>query len=185
MIQYLRNCLKEKVSSSYRTEDRLSSSTTKKVLVVRFDREIVRGFANLSVYLQPTGVEMISPEGAIAQIPYRQIKSVCFVKDLEGKPVFDERREFLGRPKSAGLWLALRFRDGDKLEGTLANDLLQIEPYGVTFVPPEANGNTQRVFVPREALSEITVLGVVSSPLRKKKPPASIPLEQIQLFADE
>jgi hypothetical protein len=41
--------------------------------------------------------------------------------------------------------------------------------------PPESDANNQRVFVPRQALRNIQVLGVVGSPLRgkrKKIPPA-------------
>lgn len=151
--------------------------------MVRFDREVLPGFINLATYLQPQGVELLSRDGTVSLIPFRQVKAVCFVKDWDGETVFNERREFLGRPKNAGLWIRVRFRDNDVLEGTVANDLLQVESAGVTFVPPEANGNTQRVFSPREALTAVAVLGVVGSPLRRKKPPA--PIEQIQLFNDD
>ena len=47
--------------------------------------------------------------------------------------------------------------------------------------PPNPGINNQRVFVPRAALTELQVLGVVGSPLRlpKVKPK---PKEQIELF---
>ena len=151
--------------------------------MVRFDREVLQGFINPGSFLQSTGVELLSRDGAVSVVPYRQIKAVCFVKDWDGPTVLDERREFLGRPKNAGLWIQVRFRDGDTLEGTVANDLLLMDPAGVTFVPPEANGNSQKVFSPREALVSVAVLGVVGSPLRRRKPAAAV--EQINLFNED
>lgn len=129
---------------------------------------------------------MLSPDGSLSVIPYQQVKMVCFVRDLEGPSLLTERREFLARPKTMGLWVGLTFRDGDRLEGTVPNNLLLIEPDGFALTPPEASGNTQRVFAPRQALTEIQVLGVVGSPQRpssrKKKPQ---PSEQIRLFSED
>jgi hypothetical protein len=155
--------------------------------VIRFDREAMRGYVNAQTYLQPGGIEVLSPDGGVAVVPFRQVKAVCFVKDWDGKPVFSERKEFLGRPKSAGLWIGLKLRDGDRLEGLIANDLLQIEPAGYSLTPPEATGNTNRVFLPREAVAEIKVLGVVGSPLRGRRERAqpAAPEEQISLFAED
>lgn len=91
---------------------------------------------------------------------------------------------FLTRPKTGGLWVRLIFRDGDQLEATLSNNLLQVEPRGVTVTLPDLNGNCQRAFVPREALRELQVLGVVGSPLRReaKQKPRPADREQIKLF---
>jgi hypothetical protein len=63
----------------------------------------------------------------------------------------------------------------------MPNNLLQVERYGFTVVPPDSASNQQRIFAPREALRAVEVLGVVGSPLkrRKTKPGAK---EQISLF---
>lgn len=151
--------------------------------MVRFDREVLTGFINPGSFAQPAGIELLTRDGTVTTVPYRQVKAVCFVRDWSGANVLEERREFLGRPKSAGLWIRVRFRDGDTLEGTVANDLLLVDSSGLTFVPPEANGNTQRVFSPREAMASVAVLGVIGSPLKRRK--AAPPVEQIQLFRDE
>ena len=82
---------------------------------------------------------------------------------------------FNARPKTAGLWVRLTFRDNDLLEGILPNDLLQLEPNGFSIMPPDLTGNSQRLFVPRQALREITVLGVVGSALRTKAAPRKGP----------
>jgi len=48
-------------------------------------------------------------------------------------------------------------------------------------VPPDPTSSNQRVFVPRAALADVQVLGVVGSPLRPAKPKPK-PKDQIELF---
>jgi hypothetical protein len=158
----------------------LAASTTKKAVVRRFDREPLCGYVNPVSFLQPGGVELLSVEGNIAAIPYADIKTIAFVRDFTPSDQ-PERRVFQTRPKMEGLWVVLQFRDGDALEGIMPNNLLQVEHYGFTIVPPDSASNHQRIFAPREALRAVEVLGVVGSPLnrRKAKPGAK---EQISLF---
>ena len=60
--------------------------------------------------------------------------------------------------------MRLLFRDGDSLEGMLANNLMLVEPAGFSVVPPDPTFQNQRVFVPRRALESVQVLGVIGSP---------------------
>ena len=160
----------------------MAGSTTKKAIVRRYEKEAVAGWVNPTSYLQPLGVEVLMPDGrTIALIPYGEIKTVSFVREFSSLET--ERRTFLTRPKMEGLWVNLRFRDGELLEGILPNNLLLVELAGFTVIPPDPYGNQQRVFIPRAALQTIEVLGVVGSPLakRKAKPVAK---EQGRLFEE-
>ena len=162
----------------------MARSTTKQAIVERFEKESVSGYINPVSFLQPAGIEMLSAQGNMITLPYAEIKTVSFVRDFlaenAGEP---ERRVFLTRPKMDGLWVRLAFRDDDILEGVLPNNLLQLEHYGFTVIPPDSYSNRQRVFIPRAALRSVEVLGVVGSPLtkRKAKPAAK---EQIGLFEE-
>ena len=158
----------------------MAASTTKKVLVRRFEREALRGYVNPVSFLQPEGLELLSENGNVALIPYNELKSIAFVRDFDG-PAEPERRIFQTRPKMAGLWVSLRFRDGETLEGIMPNNLLQVENQGFSIIPPDSYGNQQRVFAPRTALAEVEVLGVIGSPLARRKPKPA-PKEQIGLF---
>jgi hypothetical protein len=159
----------------------VASSTNKKVQIARFDRESLTGFVNPATYLTETGVELLQLTGNVLQIPYQDVKIVYFVREFPAsEPAL--RRAFHSRPKLDGLWLRLTFKDQDSLEGVIQNNLLQIESVGFHLIPPDSN---LRVFVPRTALAEVQVLGVVGSPLRadkRKKPPAK---EQIGLFEEQ
>ncbi len=143
----------------------MAASTTKKALVRRFDREPLQAFVSPGDYLQQNGIEVLSPSGSVIFIGYYDLKNVCFVKDFDapGEPA----RQFQTRPKMDGLWVRMKYRDGDVMDGILPNNLLQWDRYGYSVIPPEPYSNNQRVFVPREALTDIQILGVVGSPLTK------------------
>jgi hypothetical protein len=158
----------------------VASSTVKKVVVRRFDRENLLGFVNPFSYLQPSAIEILTPGGSLVLLPYEDVKSVCFVKDFEAEA--ESRRIFMTRPKLEGLWVRMLFRDGEILDGILPNNLLAWEIAGFTVTPPEPDANNQRVFVPRSALKSIQVLGVVGSPLRPKRKKAVPAADQPTLF---
>jgi hypothetical protein len=161
----------------------LSGSTTKKALVRRYDRETLAGHLNPSSFLQAEGVELLSIQGNTSIIPYPDIRLVAFVRDFDAAAP-PERQIFQTRPKMAGLWVNLRFRDGEVLEGIIPNDLMHIESTGFTLIPPDPSGNQQRIWVPRSSLVVVEVLGVVGSPLRKRKPKPPAVKEQIGLFEE-
>ena len=174
MIQYFRNCLEGK-------QGRVAGSTSKKVVVRWFDRESLPGFVNPQSYLQAAGIELLTASGSLLAIPYKDVKALYFVKDFDLSEPPAESRLFQNRPKLNGVWIRMRFRDGEVMDGLMPNNLLQLEPYGFTFIPPNAGANSQKVFVPRAALAEIQIVGVVGSPLRPRKarPKAE---GQIELF---
>jgi hypothetical protein len=158
----------------------LASSTNKKVQVQRFDREPIAGFVNPATFLTPDGIELLQVTGTVAVLPYADVKLVAFVRDFPASDAPPARRTFVSRPKIDGLWVRLRFRDGDELEGLMRNDLLGVEPAGFDLIPPDG---AQRMFVPRAAVRDAQVLGVVGSPLRMKRTKPS-PKEQIGLFEE-
>ena len=158
----------------------MASSTTKKAVIRRFQKEPLAGYVNPASYLQPAGVDLLSAAGNVSTVPYADIKTISFVRDFEDAGQAG-RRVFNTRPKISGVWVRMHFRDGELMDGILANNLLQLEPYGFTVVPPNPSSSNQRVFVPRAALAALQVLGVVGSPLRPQKSKPK-PKQQIELF---
>ncbi|MCC7175047.1 MAG: hypothetical protein IT159_07605 [Bryobacterales bacterium] len=160
----------------------MTASTNKKVVIWRFEREPVAGLVNPRAYLSAGGVEVLTQAGAVAVLPFAEVKVVCFVRDFGPSELPAGQRVFQARPKTEGLWVRMRFLDGDILEGLLPNNLLHLEPYGFTVTPPNPTSTNQRMFVPRSALSEFQVLGVVGSPLRprRRKPVSKTQLEMFE-----
>jgi hypothetical protein len=144
----------------------LGSSTSKRVRIQRFDRESLSGFVNPNTYLTEFGLELLTLSGTVNVLPYTDIKTVYFVREFGGENPEGGRRAFLNRPKSDGVWVRFTFRDHDILEGVMPNNLLHVEAVGFHSIPPHG---AQRVFIPRTALQEVQVLGVVGGPLRARK----------------
>ncbi|HYL38322.1 MAG TPA: hypothetical protein VEV17_20560 [Bryobacteraceae bacterium] len=159
----------------------MAVSTNKRVLITRFDREALSGFVNPQTYLLADGLELLSQNGSVNIVPYAEIKLVCFVRDFQQGEPRKELRLFGTRPKMEGLWIRMRFRDGDMMDGMLSNNLLQLDSVGFSVVPPDPGFQNQRIFVPKTALSGVQVLGVVGSPLRMRKP-KPVPKEQLEMF---
>ena len=162
------------------------SSTNKKVVIIRYDREALAGVVNPGSFGDSGPVEILTGAGNLVRAAYDEIKAICFVKDLPAPDAWQPHRLFSVRPKSGGLWLRLRFRDQDTLDGVVPNNLLTLDPGGFSIVPPDPSFFNQRIFVPRGALVEAQVMGVIGSPLRRasKKAPAKSPA-QIEMFGDD
>ncbi len=158
----------------------MAGSANKKVLIARFDRETLSGFVRSPDGFEPDGFDLLTPEGAHVRVAYSEIKVVCFVKDFEAGETWQKQRSFATRPKSPGIWVRFAFRDGDMLEGIAPNNLLLVEGAGFHVIPPDPTFQNQRIFVPRAALNEVQVLGVIGSPLKRRKPAAE-PARQGQL----
>lgn len=134
----------------------------------RFEREPLAGYVDTSSYLLPEGVEILSLQGERQVVPFEQVKWMSFVSQFDRVEPGPAGLTFLNRPKTSGLWVRFVLRSGDVLEGVLPNDLLRLEEAGFLIAPP-AGANTHKVFVPKAALSQADVLGVVGSPLRNRR----------------
>ena len=165
----------------------MSPSTHKKVILRKMNQDLVRGWVNPAAFPAAEGVELLTLDGQATLLPFDEVKAVYFVREFEDTSDRLERKVFSSRPKLDGLWLRLRFKDDEIIEGILANNLLQVDGNGFTITPPDPYANSQKIFVPRAALAELRVLGVIGSPVAPaKKRRAAPPSEkQIGLFGDE
>lgn len=139
----------------------MSSSTAKRIVLYRFDRQPVEGIVTPGSYLLPDCVELITVSGLLQKAPYAELKALCFISEAGGPGLFDEHKTFERRPKVPGLWTRFTFRDGDQLDGILSHNLLEWPETGFFITPPRAGATRQRVFVPRAALLATELRGVV------------------------
>jgi hypothetical protein len=162
-------------------KSRAPASTHKKVIIELLEKKLIRGYLNPARLPQAETVDLLTPEGAHEEVSLPKVRAIYFVRDL-AEDIEMQRKSFLSRPKLDGLWVRLRFRDGDSLEGVIPNDLLGLQENGLQMTPPDFNSNTDRIFVPRTALTEFTVLGVVGIARRK---PAVAGAAQPRLFRED
>jgi hypothetical protein len=141
-------------------KNRAPASTHKKVVVLLLDRTAVRGYLNPATLGRSDEIDVLSLDGEQESIHLGKVKSVYFVREFKD-PFEPERKTFLSRPKLDGLWVRLRFKDDDAMEGIVSNNLLDLLDTGVRLTPPDLHGNVLHMFIPRSALTEMKVLGVV------------------------
>ncbi len=134
------------------------------------DRSVLRGYLNPSKLGDAEALELLTREGEQRNIAVKDVRSIYFVREF-ADDYEPERKAFLSRPKLDGLWVRLKFRDEDTIEGVVPNDLLSLLDRGVQITPPDLHGTTLKIFIPRTALSEMTVLGVVGIARRKPTAP--------------
>ncbi len=188
------------------------SSAHKKVIVRRFLGDTVPGYLPLSKFVRNRAtrsaddrtVDLLDLSGRVLTLPLADIKYICYVRDFNlndpANPERLTRRTFLARPRTEGLWLRLTFRavassptstastsEGDTFEGlapldlNLADDIL--DDAGLFLIPPDVRSNTQRIYIPRAAITDLQLLAVITSPSKRKPAPgSSTPSLQDDLF---
>ena len=63
--------------------------------------------------------------------------------------------------------------DGEELEGLAANDRSLIEGAGLLLTPPDTRSNTQRIYVPRQAIQSLEVVSLIGVSARRRAEAAS------------
>ena len=157
-------------------------STHKKVTVRKMDRDSVNGHVAPSNFIREGKLELLNTAGNVVAIDLRDIKGVYFVREF-GDSESLTRKTFTSRPRTEGLWVRLKFKDNEVLEGMMPNDLGLTMAEGFLVNPPDQRSNTQRIFVPRSALESLTVLAVIGATRRQRK---GVPSDtrQVQLFGE-
>jgi hypothetical protein len=139
----------------------VSSSTAKRLILYRFDRQPVEALVHADAYLLEAGIEVMLLDGILQIIDYNTVKALCFAAEGAPADLFTAQTSFERRPKTPGLWAGFRFRDEDLLEGVLPHNLLEWPAQGYFLTPPRSNALRQRVFLPRQAVRETVLLGLV------------------------
>ena len=101
------------------------TSTHKKVIVRKMGRDSVQGYVAAADFLADNKVELLNTAGNVVLIDLGEIKGVYFVRDFADSNSL-QRKTFTTRPRVEGLWVRLRFRDGEMLEGLMPNDLTHV-----------------------------------------------------------
>jgi len=167
------------------------ASVRKPVIVRKFSRDWCAGYAGASFGQDAAELEILELSGKVLRIGWEQVKWVCYVRDFPA-PSSDQsnperllHKRFTIRPRTAGVWLRLTLADGDELEGLAANDLTLVAGAGLLLTPPDTRSNTQRIYVPRQAIQALEVVSLIGAGGRKRAAAASQPVEQPELFPGE
>ncbi len=162
------------------------ASQRKPVIVRRFSRDWLAGYAPSVFTPEASELEILDQSGKVVRIEWSAVKWVCYVRDLSVSPADQANPErllhkrFTIRPRTAGLWLRMTLLDGEELEGLASNDRSLIDGSGLLLTPPDQRSNTQRIFVPRTAIQALEVVSLIGAGRRR---PGTA--EQPELFPGE
>jgi len=143
-------------------------STHKKVVVRKMDRDSINGHVAPANFVREGKLELLNTSGNVVAIDLKDIKAVYFVREFSDSEALS-RKTFTSRPRTEGLWIRLKFKDNEVLEGMMPNDLSLTTAEGFLINPPDLRSNIQRIFVPRSALESLTVLAVIGATHRRRK----------------
>lgn len=149
------------------------ASTRKPVIVRKFSREWYAGYAGASFGQESPALEVLDLTGKVLTITWDVVKWVCYVRDFStssdsGNPERLLQKRFAVRPRTAGLWLRMTLNDGDELEGIAANDRSLITGAGLLVTPPDTRSNTQRIYIPRQAIQSLEVVSLIGAGRRRR-----------------
>jgi hypothetical protein len=144
----------------------------KKVIVRKLSRDWLSGYLPPSAFVVKEQAEVLDLSGKLISVHMGDVKWICFVRDFQSGDVNQPerllRKTFVSRPRSEGLWIRLRLKDNDSIEGLAQNDLSLLESEGLFLIPPDTRSNTQRVFVPRQAVTELDILAVIRTGTKQR-----------------
>jgi len=172
------------------------ASSRKPVIVRKFSRDWCAGYATASFGPEAANqnaaeLEILDLSGKVLRISWEQVKWVCYLRDLpsqnsdQANPERLLHKRFSIRPRTPGLWLRMTLTDGDELEGLAANDRSLIEGAGLLLTPPDTRSNTQRIYLPRQAIQTLEVVSLIGAPSRKRTLAAGQAAQQPELFSRE
>jgi hypothetical protein len=169
------------------------ASVRKPVIVRKFSRDWCAGYAGASFGQDAAELEILDLTGKVLRIAWEQVKWVCYVRDFPAPSQSNDQanperllhKRFSIRPRTAGLWLRMTLTDGEELEGLAANDLSLVEDAGLLLTPPDTRSNTQRIYVPRQAIQSLQVVSLIGVSGRRRADAASRAKEQPELFPGE
>jgi hypothetical protein len=164
------------------------ASLRKPVIVRKFSRDWTAGYAEPGFSRDATELEMLDLTGKVLRIAWDQVKWVCYVRDFpsgssdQANPERLLHKRFAVRPRSAGLWLRMTLTDGEELEGLAANDRSLVDGAGLLLTPPDTRSNTQRIYVPRQAIQTLEVLSLIGVAARRRTAASDRAKAQPELF---
>lgn len=144
-----------------------------KVVVNLRDGTVVKGYlettvpTDLASLLQnplrrfPAHLKLHSANGSgNHEIDVAQAKAIFFVKSFEGNKEKHPLRFYANGPAVHGIWVEIRFHDGEVVEGVVHNSIHHLIEDGFLLSPSDPDSNNEVIYVVKASIQNYRVLGV-------------------------
>jgi hypothetical protein len=150
-----------------------TSAQQAKVVIHNADGTTTKGFVesappmDLDVLLGeaprpfPKSVTLRAVDGGKSfDVDVSDAKAIFFVKTFEGRHDYNEVKFFVNTPTILGVWVQVRFKDNEYLEGVIHNSIHHLIDPGFFLKPPDPNSNNEMIYVLKSSIVDYRVLGV-------------------------
>jgi hypothetical protein len=97
---------------------------------------------------------------AVEEIPASDVKAVFYVNSFEGDSNHKELNFHSRAPIVHGIWVRLKFLDGEVMEGIIYNSIRYLVDPGFFLLPTDPDSNNRLVYVRKNWLADYRVLGM-------------------------
>ncbi len=151
----------------------VSKTTRHKVVATMQDGSVLKGYLETSAPTDlatlladpyrrfPSALTLADPEtGQPVGVDVRHTKAVFFVKDFQG----DSRRKTVrfhsNGPVVHGVWVEIRFKDNEVVEGIISNSLHHLLDEGFLLSPSDPDSNNEVMYVMKNCIASYRILGL-------------------------
>ncbi len=144
-----------------------------KVVVNLRDGTVVKGYlettvpSDLASLLEnplrkfPSRLKLHEVDGpGMHDIDVSKAKAIFFVKSFRGNKEKHPVRFYANGPAIHGIWVEIRFHDGEVVEGILHNSVHHLLEDGFLLSPSDPESNNEVVYVLKSSIQNYRVLGV-------------------------
>jgi len=129
-------------------------------IVIRYaDKRIQKGITTdfsqgkENFHVTPVGSK---PGDKPLDVRINELKAVFFVKDFDGNPDYEDRKDFEEGKSVIGRKIRVLFKDGEVIVGTTMG--YQPDRSGFFVIPVDARSNIERCFVVTRATSDVKLM---------------------------
>lgn len=144
----------------------MNPSIRKKLVLCLRSGHVLAGFAEPEALSAAGQFQVLMPQGRKVEVAGEQLLAAYFVGEFVNVQMLASPAP-RGAVPLPGVRVRCRTLDHQTREGLLATDLLHLEA-GVELTPPFAECSWQRVYIPRGALEQFSIIGVVRPPRRRR-----------------
>ncbi len=94
------------------------------------------------------------------ELDVSEAKAVFFVKRFEGNSEKHAVRFYTHGPAIHGIWVEIRFKDGEVIEGVINNSIHHLVDKGFLLSPSDPEGNNEVIYVLKSSINNYRVLGI-------------------------
>lgn len=161
-----------------------AAEPTHLVVVHKRDRTLIKGSLSWQELPQhPTALPPLPATfeihdevaGTTLEINLAEVKALLFVRDHKGDAYYEEVR-FFSRSEAPHLWVRVRMRDGELIEGRTENNIALLLQPGFWLWPVDSFSNNLLVYIPKSSVIEFHVMATAARTLsgEQEENPATV-----------